>query len=179
MDPSPLEHIHFMTQTVVGNDSGRPLFIDQAHADDHFPGSSLFFNHINVRMSKDHYGEIAEYKVQSTSLTSIMKRTLSYYNCGEPNDVEGDCNEKTKNHLIVNIDVEGSEYNILNEAKDSEVLCNFALDGNVVDIFVEYHSPEILGTESPNILRFIHEVRPYFLTQCGETLNLYERQRYF
>jgi len=183
MNPSPLRHLHFLTQKVAGGDSKRPIFIDQAHAEDNFPGSSLFFNHLHVRMSKDQYGKISEYPVESLSLTSLMKRTLAYYNCGSVSEAQSDCNNegdsRKKNHLIINIDVEGSEFKILNEAKDSGILCNLALDGNVVDIFVEYHSPEFLGIDSPNTLRYIHEVRPYFGAQCGDTLSFYETRRYF
>jgi len=173
MDPSPLQHIHFMTQTVAGGDPGDAIFIDHAHEEDGSPGSSLFFNHLHLRESRDTYGKVVEYKVETTTLTTLMKETLSHYH--EDNEQI----ETTRNHLIVNIDVEGSEYKLLNEARNSEFLCDFALQGNLVDIFVNYHSPEILGIETAAMLRYIHEIRPYFERQCGGTLNLYERNRYF
>jgi len=173
MEPSPLQHVHFMTQTVAGNEQGDSLFIDHAHEEDGSPGSSLFFNHLHLRESRDMYGEVEEYKADTTTLTKIMKATLSHYH----QDI--DEIETTRNHLILHIDIEGSEYELLNEARNSEILCDFALQGNLVDIFVKYHSPEILGIETAAMLRYIHEIRPYFERQCGDTLNLHETDRYF
>ena len=84
-----------------------------------------------------------------------------------------------RNHLILNIDVEGSEFDILNEVKTSGVLCDFARKGNIVDVFVQYHPPELLGIETADILQYIHEARPYLERNCGKTLTLYERNIIF
>jgi len=173
MDPSPLQHVHMLTRTVAGGEPGHPIFIDHAHEKDDSPGSSLYFNHAHLRESRDTYGNIVEYKVDTTSLTTLMKQTLSHYH------EEDEKIETTRNHLILNIDVEGSEFDILNEAKNSGILCNFALEGNFVDIFVRYHSPDLLGIETAAMRQYMHEIRPYFERQCGDTLNLYEKDKFF
>jgi len=173
MDPSPLQHLHFLTRTVAGGDHRQSIFIDHAHERENSPGSSLFFNHENLRESRDTYGDIVEYKVDTTSISTLMEQTLSRYHD------RSDSTQMTRNHLIIHIDVEGSEFDILNEAKNSGLLCNFALEGNYVDIFVQYHSPEFLGIETAAMLQYIHEIRPYFESQCGDTLKMYERNLYF
>lgn len=171
MDPTPLQHVHFLTRTVAAGEPGHPIFIDHAHKKDNSPGSSIFFNHAHIRESREIFGEIVEYKVDTKSLSVLMKESLSHYN---------DESEKTfvnRNHLIINIDVEGSEFDILNETKNS--LCDFALKGNIVDVFVQYHSPELLGIETAAMLQYIHEIRPYLERECGNTLTLYETNTYF
>ncbi len=81
---------------------------------------------------------------------------------------------------MIHLDIEGSEFHVLNEAVDSGVLCNFMKDNdNRVDIFIQYHSPELMNIHSPSAKRFIEEVRPKLL-KCGEgNVHLEERMKYF
>lgn len=199
--PRPTRHVHFFTETVAHttDDDERTIYLDTLHGEDSFPGSSLFYNHENIQQSKKEFDETDDYKVTSITLSSLMKKTLSAFpdekeEQGIPLKVDkidkssphpdnepslDFFEQRTGNHLLLNFNVEGSEFHILNELKDSGILCEFTRSGNYVDIFIDYHSPEMLGFESPNAKRYVNEVRPYFRTQCGDNLSFYERNRYF
>ena len=78
--------------------------------------------------------------------------------------------------------MEGSEFHVLNEAVDSGILCEFVKDNsNVVDIFIHYHSPDVMNILSKSAKRFVQEVRPFLLSEkCGgENLRIEERMKYF
>lgn len=78
--------------------------------------------------------------------------------------------------------MEGSEFHVLNEAVDSGVLCDFVKDNdNRVDIFIDYHSPDVMNLFSVSAKRFIDEIRPKLLNEeCGGgNLSLEEHNRFF
>ncbi len=71
---------------------------------------------------------------------------------------------------------------MLNEAVDSGVLCKFLKDNdNQLDIFIQYHSPEVMNIQSPSAKIFVEKVRPYLLSDnCGgDNVHLEERMKYF
>jgi hypothetical protein len=189
MDPRPLRHLHFFTDTVVfdQDNTKKQFFVDTVHHSELFPGSSLFFNHKHVRESRLRHKDSIEHTVDTMTLSSLMKQTLSYYDedtFSESNITNPYLNfegfeKKTPQHLLLHVDIEGAEFQVLNEIKDSGLLCDFARDGNFVDIFVSYHDPEMIGFETPNAKRYTEEVRPFFRRECGDNLSLYERGRYF
>jgi hypothetical protein len=83
---------------------------------------------------------------------------------------------------VISIDIEGSEYHVLNEAVDSGVLCELAKNNNnAVDIYIEYHSPKVMNEVTKSAKRFVEEVRPYLMSEeCGgSNISLYERMKYF
>ncbi len=78
--------------------------------------------------------------------------------------------------------MEGSEFHVLNESVDSGVLCDFVKDNsNVLDIFIHYHSPDVMNIMSKSAKRYIEEVRPYLLSdKCGgDNLTIKEHTKYF
>ena len=78
------------------------------------------------------------------------------------------------------VDIEGAEFHVLNEAVDSGVLCNFMKDNdNRVDIFIQYHPPEVMNIHSKSAKRFVEEVRPKLLSCGGSNIHLEERMKYF
>ena len=83
---------------------------------------------------------------------------------------------------IIHFDVEGSEFHVLNHAVDSGILCKFASDNNNrLDIFIQYHSPEVMNLLSQSAKRFVEEVRPLLLSKkCGgNNIHLEERMKFF
>ena len=78
------------------------------------------------------------------------------------------------------IDIEGSEFHVLNEAVDSGVLCKFVHNTtNQLDIYIQYHSPELMNIQSPSSKRFIEQVRPQLLACGGDNVHLEEKEKYF
>lgn len=51
----------------------------------------------------------------------------------------------------------------------------------MLDIFIEYHSPDVMNKESASARRYIDEIRPLLTSEkCGgDNLNLHERMKYF
>ena len=188
LDPKPLRHVHFFTDTIMLDSDGKrkKFFLDTTNVAERFPGSSVFSSHAKIVESVKHDIEHMDAMLPTMSLSTLMKSTLSYFvdSQNEENEDSEDPNlnrmeKNSRGHLLLHVDIEGSEFHVLNEAKDSGVLCEFALAGNQVDIYVEYHTPDELGRESINAKRWQNEVRPYFRKKCGDNISFYERQRYF
>mmetsp|Transcript_19350 Transcript_19350/g.28980 ORF Transcript_19350/g.28980 Transcript_19350/m.28980 type:complete len:432 (-) Transcript_19350:302-1597(-) len=197
MEPRPLRHLHFLTEKAAHSedDVKKTIFIDSVRNEDNYPGSSLFESHKNVRESVDKYTDTFKYDVETISLSTLMKQTLSFFKDDANETKSRDTAETTeldeehktmealsKQHLILYFDVEGSEFHVLNEAVDSGVICDFVKDtSNALDIFIHYHSPDVMNVMSKSAKRYIEQVRPYLLSdECGgENLNIKEHMKYF
>lgn len=188
LDPKPLRHVHFFTETLMLDSDGKTkkFFLDTTNVAERFPGSSVFSSHAKIVESVKHDIEHMDAMLPTMTLSNLMKSTLSYFvdTNNEANEEGEDPNlnrmeKNSRGHLLLHVDIEGSEFHVLNEAKDSGVLCEFALAGNQVDIYIEYHTPDELGRESINAKRWQNDVRPYFRKKCGDNISFYERQRYF
>lgn len=195
MSPRPLRHLHFFTETIALDTSHKrkTLYLDTTDGAQRFPGSSVFESHESIVNSRIRDSELMDFSATTISLSQLMTDTLSFYHPvtstatddpqqalihTPPPDLEL-IEKNSRNHLLLNVDIEGSEYHVLNEVKDSGLLCDFAKAGNQVDIFIQYHDPKVVGVESANAKRWIKEVRPYFRRNCGDNISFYERNRYF
>lgn len=206
MDPRPLRHLHFFTETAIHSEDNvkKVMFVDSLNDKEKFPGSSLFPEHKSIRASIAKFKDTFKYTIDSLTLSSLMNQTLSFYNDDSARrlsdsskegpvdrtnstseDVDQDfmaMESSSRQHLMLYLDVEGSEFLTLNEAVDSGVLCDFAnSNNNIVDILIEYHSPDIMNIETPSAKRFMSETRPKLLSEeCGGfNLRLKERMKYF
>lgn len=213
MDPRPLRHLHFLTETAIHaeQDIKKTIYIDSIHNKEKYPGSSLFQDHKNVRENVLKFKDTFKYDINSMTLSSLMNQTMSFFaedkyvETKKGNNVNGNDKNSTtttsevveeldellrhktmealsRQHLIMYIDVEGSEFNVLNEAVSSGLLCNFVNNtNNVVDIYIEYHSPDVMGKVTPSAKKFVEEVRPFLLSsECGgDNLHLEEIMKYF
>ena len=80
MDPRPLRHLHFLTETAAHSEDDvlKTIFID-SHSNEKYPGSSLFQSHKDVRESVKKFKDTFKYNVDTTSLSSLIKKTMSYF----------------------------------------------------------------------------------------------------
>lgn len=129
MIPRPIKHLHFLTEHVGSAvDGPTELFLDTSNKRLNFWGSSILNSHVDVNK-----GEKKKVKVMGTSLTSLLKQTVS----------DG-------GHLMIKIDIEGAEYELLTEAVNSNIFCKLVNDGDVtIDILGEYHGDQTLGSKEP------------------------------
>ena len=73
-------------------------------------------------------------------------------------------------HVLIKIDIEGAEYELMNEAYDSGALCNTVAKGVRVDIRMEIHPKKTIG-ENADLERFRSRVRHQLLA-CGVNINV-------
>lgn len=136
-----LRHIHFFTSTVATSHNGSTeLYLDSVSTD--HVGSSLLDSHKYAHMKG---GEKVE--VQGRTLDWLLEHVLDGF--GTTTDVTA---EKSSDggHLILKIDIEGSEYSVLKEAIESGMLCDYAKKGNRVDLVVEFHKWVIEDKKASN-----------------------------
>lgn len=160
LNPRPVEHIHFFTESVGAGYKGQAtLYLDTASLQENFQGSSLLKSHKDVqRSASSNKGELVTADVRAYTLEKLMAKTLSAY---EPQAGNADW---TDNHLILRIDIEGAEYELLQQAVDDGVLCEFVRNGNKADLFVEFHSESMTG---PNPLSLRTDAIKEKLMACG------------
>ncbi len=98
MEPRPLRHLHFLTEKAIHSedDAKKTLFIDSVRNDENYPGSSLFESHQNVRESIDKYKDTFQYSVDTISLSTLMKQTLSYFKEEEITEAKSGNSTKTE-----------------------------------------------------------------------------------
>lgn len=123
--PRPLRSVHMYTDTVASGDGDGPtiLYLDTINSKNNFFGSSLLATHTDVRNSARN-GAAETANVNGVTLSSLLKETVSF---------------GAGSHVMIKIDIEGAEYKLLNEAYDSNVLCDCAQHGVRVDLRVEIH----------------------------------------
>ena len=81
MEPRPLRHLHFLTETAIHSedDAKKTIFIDSVGNNEKSPGSSLFETHEDVLAAKKRFKDTYKYSVETISLATLMKQTLSFY----------------------------------------------------------------------------------------------------
>jgi hypothetical protein len=81
MEPRPLRHLHFLNEKAIHSVDGikKTLYLDSIKNDEKYPGSSLFEEHKDIRESVQKYKDTFKYNVDTISLSSLMKQTLSYF----------------------------------------------------------------------------------------------------
>lgn len=123
--PRPVRRAHFFTETVgAAKDGPISLYLDTINKNANFWGSSILADHIDVKKSAQN-GEPMAARVEGLTLTTLIKKTLQ---------------KQIGGHLIIKMDVEGAEYAILNEAFESNALCDLVDSVIRVDVLVEIHN---------------------------------------
>jgi hypothetical protein len=139
--PRPIQHMHFFTEHVgAGQDGMTKLYLDTINKDVNFWGSSLFKDHQDVRKSNANSTETVAADVMGRTIGSLMRQTLRAY------DPAASAADKTGNHLVLKVDIEGGEYPLLFEAAEEGTLCDFVKAGNTADLYIEFHSQRVTGT---------------------------------
>lgn len=170
LEPRPLRHLHVFTGTVgAGKDGPTEIFLDTVNEDKNFWGSSIISSHRDVKAGAvAHDGgkkadTMVATPVQGTTLTSLMRSTLSAY---DPHATEDD---QKGGHLFVKIDIEGGEYQVFNEGFDSGIFCEFVKKGNSLDILVEFHTENLIG-KNDDLRRYYKDVKEPLLA-CGVNIK--------
>lgn len=138
--PSPLEHLHFFTESVgAGKDGPTKLYLDTVNGKQNYWGSSIFSGHQDVVKSSEGKTEKVAADVMGYTIGTLMKQTLRAL---QPDATEA---EKKGNKFILKVDIEGGEFPLLAEAAEEGTLCRFVAMGNQADLFIEYHSQRVTG----------------------------------
>jgi Methyltransferase FkbM domain len=126
LEPRPVKWAHFYTETVgaISNDP-TVLYLDTKNADKNYWGSSTLSTHRDVQASANAEGQVYQANVQGVTLTTLLKRHV--------------LNEHGS-HVLIKLDIEGSEYAVLNEAAESGILCELSSQAVQIDVMVEVHS---------------------------------------
>jgi Methyltransferase FkbM domain len=130
--PRPLRHAHFFTESVGTKvDGPTTLYLDTVNTKDNFWGSSIHAQHKDVKKSAARTTDQAPVAVNVTgiTLTTLVRQTTL---------------KQAGNHLLVKMDIEGAEFDVLGEAFDSGVLCDYAKAGVQVDMVVEFHGETVM-----------------------------------
>jgi len=130
MIPRPVRHVHFLTEHVgAGSDGPTTLYLDTVNKKDNFWGSSVFNTHVDVVSSGGKTGV----PVMGITLTRLLEETI----------LPG-------GHILIKIDIEGGEYQLLEEAINSSILCKLIKEKGVkIDMLNELHNAKIVGSEEP------------------------------
>jgi hypothetical protein len=130
MIPRPVRHLHFLTEHVgAGKDGPTTLFLDTVNGKDNFWGSSILQSHVDVVKSGGNTGT----PVMGITLTKLLKDTV----------LPG-------GHVMIKIDIEGGEYQLLEEAIDTDIFCKLIKKDDVkIDLLNEPHGANIVGSEEP------------------------------
>lgn len=154
--PRPVRNVQILTETIgVGVDGPAVLYLDTVNKEQNYWGSSVFDTHPDVVQSETKNKKTSA-KVQGMTLTTLLKQTTQHH---------------YGNHVLIKLDVEGAEYELLNEAYDSGILCAYATSAVRVDVLVELHPKPMLGDNGrAGFERFDKETKRG-LTQCGIHLS--------
>jgi hypothetical protein len=148
MQPRPVEHLHFFTESVgAGQDGMTKLYMDTVNTKVNFYGSSLMQDHRDVQTSAGG-GDVEKLAapVMGFTIGTLARKTLRALN---PSSAEA---EKKGSHLIIKMDIEGGEHFVLpREVKDG-TLCEFVKMGNTVDVYLEWHGRNIIGKNAEALL---------------------------
>ena len=130
--PRPVRRVHFFTETIASADGGNHSFyLDTTNENQNYWGSSIFSQHQDVRNPN---GDLHRVHVPSMTLTDLLQQTVR---------VEAGA------HVMIKMDVEGAEYELLNQAYDSGILCKLAGRAIRIDLLVEVHGE--VSTELPGV----------------------------
>jgi hypothetical protein len=129
MEPRPIKHAHFLTEHVgAAVDGPTTLFLDTENAKANYWGSSLLDSHIDVKKS----GKVGV-NVMGITLTSLLEQVA----------LPG-------GHVMIKIDIEGAEYQLLEEAVKSNIFCKLVKEQGVqISILGEFHTDGVIGSEEP------------------------------
>ena len=147
MIPRPVRHAHFLTGHVgSGSDGPTTLYLDTKNVKQNFWGSSIIKSHIDVVQSEGDTGV----PVMGITLTKLLEQTV----------LPG-------GHVMIKIDIEGGEYQLLEEAINSTILCKLIKDQGVrIDMLNEPHDAKIVGSAEPGI-RWNAIQGEKMIKQCG------------
>jgi len=166
ISPRPIQHMHFFTESVgAGEDGPTKLYLDTINTKENFWGSSIFKDHQDVRKSAQEGNTTAETiaaDVMGYTIGTLMRKTLVAFS---PSATEAD---KSGNHLVLKVDIEGGEYPLLHQAVEEGTLCEFVKMGNQADLFIEFHSQKVTGRHD-----FVGKTKEMKekLTSCGVTFR--------
>ena len=68
-------------------------------------------------------------------------------------------------HVLIKMDIEGGEFGVLEEAYQSDVLCQYAQAGVTINIILETHRPDVTGVENFDLQHW-RQVQQGF-KECG------------
>jgi Methyltransferase FkbM domain len=141
IQPRPLEHMHFFTESVgAGEDGMTKLYLDTVNTKFNFWGSSILKEHNDVKQSAEGKDvETVATPVMGYTVGTLMRKTLQAFN---PTASKA---EKKGGHFILKMDIEGGEYVVLQEAARDRTLCEYIKMGNTVDLYVEWHGESFFG----------------------------------
>lgn len=131
MNPRPVQHVHFLTEHVgTAVDGPTTLFLDTSNAQQNYWGSSILDSHVDVaRGGREKVGA----NVMGITLTTLLERTAL-----------------AGGHVMIKIDIEGAEYQLLEEAVKSNIFCKLVKEQGVqIDILNEFHGDSTIGSEEP------------------------------
>jgi hypothetical protein len=140
MQPRPIQHMHFFTESVgAGKDGPTKLYLDTVNTGKNFWGSSIFKDHQDVRKSAENATSIIAADVMGYTIGGLMRKTLKAFDQSAPPE------DRSGNHLVLKVDIEGGEYPLLYQAAEEGALCEFVKNGNTADLFIEFHSQRVTG----------------------------------
>ena len=89
------------------------------------------------------------------ALTTLLRKTVS----------------PQGHHVMLKIDIEGGEYQLLEEAVNSTILCELRDQGVTADMALEGHSDTALGSAEPCL--YFYEVlhREHKIKECGVNIK--------
>lgn len=135
MIPRPVRHVHFLTEHVgSARDGPTTLFLDTNNRGSrNFVGSSILSSHVDVTKGDKKNGELIGVSVMGVTLTTLLEKTVA-----------------PGGHVMIKIDIEGAEYELLEEAVKSDIFCKLVQDMGVrVDIISEFHDDGTIGSTEP------------------------------
>lgn len=124
--PRPVRWAQFFTETVAAAADGPTvLYLDTKNEARNYWGSSLLHSHKDVQASANPDGQVYQAQVKGITLTTLLRERVV---------------PEHGSHVLIKMDIEGSEYGLLNEARDSGILCELTEKAIRVDLMVEVHS---------------------------------------
>lgn len=156
----PVQHVHFLTETVgAGQDGPTVLYLDTVNTDQNFWGSSLLAGHRDVKRSatKTSTTEAVLQKapVQGITLTTLLKQTVLPVAGG---------------HVMIKMDIEGGEYAVLEEAYESGIMCEYHQAGVAIHLLLETHRPKDIGAKDFDLQHWRH-IKKTLTEDCGVILQ--------
>lgn len=164
MSPRPAQNVHILTEHVGTNEDGpTKLYLDTVNEENNFWGSSILESHQDVQKSATEVtdGKVTAADVTGITLTTLMDQTLVAFTPDATNE------QMTGGHLIVKVDIEGGEYQLMEEVANSGKLCEFKKMGNTIDLIVEYHRMSITDASVRNPLLASKKKTEDKLKECG------------
>jgi hypothetical protein len=108
-----------------------------------FWGSSILDSLTDAKQTAAmHGGKAVAANVTGINLSTLLRRTMAPFRNDAPTA------DKSGGKLVIKMDVEGAEYQVLKEVRNSGTLCEYVKAGNQVVMLVEFHTAKVIENKT-------------------------------